>query len=78
MSARREKRLRALERRVEKLEAVAYMSTFYVTTGEKAQVEFMDAGWTRAPERGPVPCFSAEPARRGPWQRLVDIFRKDR
>ena len=48
MSARREKRLRALERRVEKLEAVAYMSTFYVTTGEKAKVEFMDAGWTRA------------------------------
>ena len=42
------------------------MSTFYVTTGEKAKVEFMDAGWTRASERGPVPCFSAEPARRGP------------
>lgn len=78
MSARREKRLRALERRVADLEAVASMSILIRTPDEEKKDEFMDAWWTRAPERGPVPAFSVETAHRGLWQRLVDIFRKDR
>lgn len=78
MSARREKRLRALERRVADLEAVASMSILIRTPDEKKKDEFMDAWWTRAPERGPVPGFSVETTRRSLWERLIDIFRKDR
>lgn len=79
MSARREKRLRALERRVSELESIAYMGLVPARPLEKKErAEVIDALWARLPERGPVPAFSVETAHRGLWQRLVDIFRKDR
>ena len=79
MSARREKRLRALERRVSELEGIAYMGLVPARPLEKRErAEVIDALWARIPERGPVPGFSVETAHRGLWQRLVDIFRKDR
>lgn len=79
MSARREKRLRALERRVEELEGVAYMGLVPARPMEERKgADVVDALWARIPERGPVPGFSVETAHRGLWQRLVDIFRKDR
>lgn len=79
MSARREKCLRALERRVEELEGIAYMGLVPARPlEERERAEVIDALWARLPERGPVPAFSVETAHRGIWQRLVDIFRKDR
>lgn len=79
MSARREKRLRALERRVEELEGIAYMGLVPARPLEKRErAEAIDALWARLPEPGPAPAFSVETAHRGLWQRLVDIFRKDR
>lgn len=78
MSARREKRLRALERRVKELESIAYMGLVPARhLEERERAEVMDALWARLPERGPAPAFSVETAHRGLWQRLVDIFRKD-
>lgn len=77
MSARREKRLRALERRVEELEAIAATPVFIHTQGDGKEDCVLDSLWTCAPERGPVPGFSVETAHRGLWKRLVDIFRKD-
>ncbi len=78
MSARREKRLRALERRVSELEGIAYMGLVPARPLEKRErAEVMDALWARLPEPGPAPAFSVETAYRGLWQRLVDIFRKD-
>ncbi len=79
MSARREKRLRALERRVSELEGIAYMGLVPARPlEERERAEVIDALWARLPERGHAPAFSVETARRGLWQRLVDIFRKDR
>ncbi len=78
MSARREKRLRALERRVSELEGIAYMGLVPARPlEERERAEVIDALWARLPERGHAPAFSVETARRGLWQRLVDIFRKD-
>lgn len=78
MSARREKRLRALERRVSELEGIAYMGLVPARPlEERERAEVMDALWARLPEPGPAPAFSVETTRRGLWQRLVDIFRKD-
>ena len=78
MSARREKRLRALERRVSELEGIAYMGLVPARPLEKRErAEVIDALWARLPERGHAPAFSVETAHRGLWQRLVDIFRKD-
>lgn len=81
MSARREKRLRALERRVSELEGIAYMGLVPARPlEERERTEVMDALWARLPEPGPAPAFSVETAHRahrGLWQRLVDIFRKD-
>lgn len=78
MSARREKRLRALERRVSELEGIAYMGLVPAhPLEERERAEVMDALWARLPEPGPAPAFSVETAHRGLWQRLVDIFRKD-
>lgn len=78
MSARREKRLRALERRVSELEGIAYMGLVPARPLEKRErAEVIDALWARLPEPAPAPAFSVETARRGLWQRLVDIFRKD-
>lgn len=76
MSARREKRLRALERRVADLEAVACFGALIRTPDKEKKDEFMDAWWTRTPERGPVPGFSVETAHRGLWDRLVEFFKK--
>jgi len=79
VSARREKRLRALERRVSELEGIAYMGLVPARPlEERERAEVIDALWARLPERGHAPAFSVETARRGLWQRLVDIFRKDR
>lgn len=76
MSARREKRLRALERRVSELEGIAYMGLVPARPlEERERAEVMDALWARLPE--PAPAFSVETTHRGLWQRLVDIFRKD-
>ena len=78
MSARREKRLRALDRRVSELEGIAYMGLVPARPlEERERAEVMDALWARLPEPGPAPAFSVETAHRGLWQRLVDIFRKD-
>jgi hypothetical protein len=78
VSARREKRLRALERRVSELEGIAYMGLVPARPlEERERAEVIDALWARLPERGHAPAFSVETARRGLWQRLVDIFRKD-
>mgnify|MGYP001511300383 FL=1 len=78
MSARREKRLRALERRVSELEGIAYMGLVPARPlEERERAEVIDALWARLPERGHAPAFSVETARRGLLQRLVDIFRKD-
>lgn len=76
MSARREKRLRVLERRVEALEAIAATPVFIHTQGDGKEDCVLDALWTRAPERGPVPGFSVETARRSLWDRLVEFFKK--
>lgn len=77
MSARREKCLWALERRVEELEGIAYMGLVPARPmEERERSEVMDALWARLPERGPVPGFSVETAHRGLWQRLVEFFKK--
>ncbi len=78
MSARREKRLRALERRVSELEGIAYMGLVPARPlEERERAEVMDALWALSPGAWPCPAFSVETAHRGLWQRLVDIFRKD-
>ena len=79
MSAPRKKHLRALEHRVSELEGIAYMGLVPARPlEERERAEVIDALWARLPERGHAPAFSVETARRGLWQRLVDIFRKDR
>lgn len=47
MSARREKRLRALERRVEALETIAASPMLYLTQGEHKEGCTMDAVWSK-------------------------------
>lgn len=84
MSARREHRLRNLERRVEELEAEQAARGYLRANVEEMReklMEFkfnptrtgkavpMDAWWTRTP--------STRPPRRSLWQRLTDVFRKD-
>lgn len=85
MSARREHRLRNLERRVAELEAEqaarGYLRANVEEVREKLkELKFtptqagravpMDAWWTRTP--------STQPPRRSIWQRLTGVFRKDR
>ena len=85
MSARREHRLRNLERRVAELEAEqaarGYLHANVEEMREKLkELKFtptqagravpMDAWWTRTP--------STQPPRRSIWQRLTGVFRKDR
>lgn len=85
MSARREHRLRNLERRVAELEAEqaarGYLRANVEQVREKLkELKFtptqagkavpMDAWWTRTP--------STQAPRRSLWQRLTGFFRKDR
>lgn len=85
MSARREHRLRNLERRVAELEAEqaarGYLRANVEEVREKLKkLKFtptqagkavpMDAWWTRTP--------NTQAPRRSLWQRLTGVFRKDR
>lgn len=77
MSARREKRLRSLERRVSKLEVDAargYLRSNLAEYQEKLLDAPVDAFWTRTPSVAE----KAEPPRRSLWQRLTEAFRKGR
>lgn len=77
MSARREKRLRSLEQRVSKLEVEAargYLRSNILEYQEKLQEAPANAWWARTPSAAK----KAEPPRRSIWQRLTEIFRKDR
>ena len=84
MSARREHRLRNLERRVAELEAEQVargylranveemrekMNELKVAPVQGGKAVPMDAWWTRTP--------SAQAPRRSLWQRLTGVFRKD-
>lgn len=72
MSARREKRLRRLERRVEALEHNANGEINYCRRrafeSELRPSEIIDADCSKA----------QEPEHKGIWKRFFDIFRKDR
>ena len=77
MSARREHRLRSLEKRVSKLEVQAargYLHSNILEYLEAMKQKPVDACWARTPS---APQETEQP-RRSLWKRLTDIFRKDR
>lgn len=76
MSARREKRLRSLERRVQKLETMASAGYLEVTLREELMknVPSMDGWWMRTPTPEAKQPEKQEPQRRTAWGKIKKFF----